>query len=149
MPELIVMKALGSVILFLLIVSLPDMFGQTGDSYRKVRVEDLLTEAEDHYQVRFSYSKEIVPYDDVVAVQSSTSSLIELLQVLEEQTQIIYQKRGSRVILNVDVFEPNPEAVAVQVSVTTVQMGLPRSQISRQKLPPASSTHVVPAAQSR
>ncbi|NND08912.1 MAG: hypothetical protein HKN87_21280 [Saprospiraceae bacterium] len=110
------MKRLASVILFLLLASLSDTFGQTGDSYRKVRVEDLLTEAEDHYQVRFSYSKEIVPYDELVAVQISTTSLVELLQMLEEQTQIIYQKRGSRVILNVDAFAAEQEAMAVQVS---------------------------------
>lgn len=110
------MKIATSFTIFVLLGGIIEVSSQTGDSHRKIRVEELLKEAESHYQVRFSYSRDIVPYDEVVALNRDTKSLTEVLQVLEDQTEIIYKKRGSRVILNVDALEKVQEAVAVQIS---------------------------------
>lgn len=68
----------------------------------KMMVEEMLLDMEDRYQVRFSYSKDIVPYDEMVAVGFERKSLVEVLEELGSQTGIIYRRRGSRVVLNYD-----------------------------------------------
>ncbi len=78
-----------------------------------MKVEDVLVEAEINYQVRFSYSKDIVPYDEVVSVELSTKNLEGLLDQLEMQTGIIHRQRGSRVVLN---YDPNLIVVRDEVN---------------------------------
>ncbi len=107
------MKPTWPYVLILILLIWTDVSAQEGESHRRLSVEELLDEAESHYQVRFSYSREIVPYEDMVAVRYSTRSLKDVLQALEDQTGIIYRKRGSRVILNVD---PDESPSVVQVA---------------------------------
>ncbi len=76
------------------------LFTQTGPD--KLKVEEVLLTIEDHYQVRFSYSKNIVPSEDLVALAFDRKSLIEVLEDLGSQTGIIYRQKGTRVVLNYD-----------------------------------------------
>lgn len=85
------------IILVLLIIG-RSVYSQTSNT----KVEEVLYDIEEQYQVRFSYSKDIVPYDEMVAVVLERKSLVEVLEELGAQTGIIYRKRGSRVVLNYD-----------------------------------------------
>lgn len=67
-----------------------------------LKVEDALLNIEEHYQIRFSYSKDIVPCDDLVALAFDKRPLLDVLEDLGSQTGIIYRQRGSRVVLNHD-----------------------------------------------
>ncbi|MBK8505609.1 MAG: hypothetical protein IPL46_27465 [Saprospiraceae bacterium] len=67
-----------------------------------VKVEDALLNIEEHYQIRFSYSKDIVPHDELVALAFDRKTLLDVLEDLGSQTGIIYRQRGSRVVLNYD-----------------------------------------------
>ncbi len=89
-------------------------------------VETVLLEVEERYQVRFSYSKEIVPYHEPVREVVFTNSLNELLEDLTVKTGIIYSRRGSRIILNYDpsqkvVAAINPDADLAYESVPSVR----------------------------
>ncbi|MCB0687787.1 MAG: hypothetical protein KDC53_14730, partial [Saprospiraceae bacterium] len=86
-----------SVILFLLFL-VQILKGQPSSE----TVEEVLLDLEEQYQVRFSYSKNIVPYDATVALTYDRKSLVEVLEQLGSQTGIIYRRRGSRVVLNFD-----------------------------------------------
>lgn len=90
--------------IWLIILALigPAMVAMCQSASGRVKVEEVLLEMEDRYQVRFSYSKDIVPYDAWVAVGYSRKSLVEALEDLGSQTGIIYRRRGSRVVLNYD-----------------------------------------------
>jgi hypothetical protein len=90
------MKAVITVILLFFYVN--GVFGQ--DS--RFKVEEALLNIEDHYQVRFSYSKDIVPYEEEVVLAFDRKSLVEVLEDLGAQTGIIYRQRGARVVLNYD-----------------------------------------------
>src|SRR5690606_13051530 len=68
----------------------------------RFKVEEALVNIEDHYQVRFSYSKDIVPYEEEVVLAFDRKSLVEVLEDLGAQTGIIYRQRGTRVVLNYD-----------------------------------------------
>lgn len=92
------------------------LYAQT-DSNR-LKVEDALLTIEDHYQVRFSYSKNIVPSEDLVALGFDRKTLIEVLEDLGSQTGIIYRQRGTRVVLN---YDPLRKADSERNQVLTVR----------------------------
>ncbi len=73
-----------------------------GDQVMAYTVEDAIAALESEYSVRFSYSKQIVPYQEVVELDMSESSLPKLLDALKEQTGIVYKHRGKRVALSYD-----------------------------------------------
>jgi hypothetical protein len=76
-------------------------------------VEAVLLDIEERYQVRFSYSKDIVPHDDLVVLGYRRKSLTEVLEDLGSQTGIVYRQRGTRVVLNYDPSLRRPQAIAV------------------------------------
>ncbi|NND33210.1 MAG: hypothetical protein HKN76_11520 [Saprospiraceae bacterium] len=84
-------------------------------------VESALSDIEDHYQVRFSYSKDIVPHDDLVVLGYEKKSLVEVLEDLGSQTGIVYRQRGTRVVLNYNPALKNPKVLAASKSIPMVQ----------------------------
>ncbi len=94
-------------ILFVMAYSL-SLMGQE-NVLSEATVETVLLEVEERYQVRFSYSKEIVPYQEPVREVVFTNSLNDVLKDLTVKTGIIYSRRGSRIILN---YDPSRKVVA-------------------------------------
>ena len=72
------------------------------DDLTTLSVEDAIVAIESEYRVRFSYSKQVVPYQEMVELDMSEPSLPKLLESINMQTGIIYQKKGKRVALSYD-----------------------------------------------
>lgn len=69
---------------------------------RQQSVEGALLLMEEYYQVRFAYSKDVVPFRQMVYLEYRDKDLVQVLEDLGAQTGIIYRRRGSRVILSYD-----------------------------------------------
>ncbi len=102
-----------------------DLTAQVASQYS---VDSALVAMEDHYQVRFSYSRNVVPGDALVSLQLEDNSLIESLEDLGYQTGIIYRRRGSRVVLSHD---PSllVEYVDREETDQLIQNDLPRDEL--------------------
>ena len=101
----------GLVIWFCLLWVSTGLLGQAYNDHRTV--EAALNDIEDRYQVRFSYSKDIVPHDDLVVVAYERKSLTEVLEDLGSQTGIVYKLHGTRVVLNYKPSLKKPKAISV------------------------------------
>ena len=82
------------------------IFGQNVDmdqpvtlNYRNVRLEDALTNISADYNVNFSYSKYYVPVEDRVNIQVARQPLSSALDVLFEETEIVYANIGDQIVL--------------------------------------------------
>ena len=88
-------------------------------------VEDAIVAIENEYRVRFSYSKQIVPYQEVVHLDLSAQSLPSVLESLTDQTGIVYQRRGKRVALSYDP-TIREEASMTSIDEAEKQVEIPR-----------------------
>lgn len=76
--------------------------GQEEEELTALTVEDAIVAIESEYSVRFSYSKQVVPYQEMVELDMTEPSLPKLLKSLEVQTGIVYRQKGKRVALSYD-----------------------------------------------
>ncbi len=76
-------------------------------------VEQAIVAMEGEFEVRFSYSKELVPYDSRVQLVFEDRTLPEVLRSFRDQTGIEYRQRGRRVMLKyIQPTEPEPTEAA-------------------------------------
>ncbi|MEL6864672.1 MAG: hypothetical protein AAFP19_09640 [Bacteroidota bacterium] len=75
-------------------------------SYDKVRLGDALSDISQVYQVRFAYSRNVIPVGQEVSAQTSQIPLSEALDLLLKETKVIFATIGNQVVLKLDPDKP-------------------------------------------
>ncbi len=70
--------------------------------YAQERLENVLYDISESYQVHFAYSNNIVPIDQKISLSVRDANLNKALDELFAETQVVYTPIGSQVVLNVD-----------------------------------------------
>jgi hypothetical protein len=80
-------------------------------------VQDAIEAIEDEYEVRISYSKQVIPYEEMVALNINTDDLSDLLKELKTQTGIESRQKGRRVVLKYQLENEEVLARSAQESI--------------------------------
>jgi hypothetical protein len=67
--------------------------------YTQVTLEKVLKEISTAYQINFSYSRDIIPVNGTVSIQSRDQPLDEALRILFINTDIVFTEIGSQIVL--------------------------------------------------